>query len=116
MQVRPFDQPWETNYQRQADDAFAAATAMSAAQLRALRPPLPQIQYLPPRFGYPDYAARQATIFQVFGLTQAPDGSIPGLPTMRGKDRVGYSQYQGTDQGSARMEAVDQLGMGAGGM
>lgn len=112
MFVRPFDQPWETNYQRQADDAFAVAESMSADQLRALRPPLPQIEYLPPRFGYPTYPERQWNIMQVFGITRTPAGRIPGLPTMHGKDRVDYSESQSSDQGSPRNENFDPLGLG----
>lgn len=117
MQVRPYDEPWETNYSRQANDALAAATKMSAAQLRALRPPLPQIEYLPPRFGYPDYAERQWDILQVFDITRLPSGRVPGFPRMHQKDRVDYSQTQATSQGSDRnSNSGDPLGLGAGGM
>lgn len=115
MLVRPFDQPWITNYQRQADDAFAAATSMSADQLRALRPPLPQIIYLPPRFGFEDYVDRQWTVMQVFGITRLPSGQIPGMPTTRGDERTDYSRTQGGGQGSDRNTNYDPLGMGAGG-
>ena len=115
MQVRVFDQPWSTNYQRQADDAFAAAESMTADELRALRPPLPQIIYQPPRFGYPSYADRQWTVMQVFGITRSPNGTIPGMPHMREKDRVDYSQSQSTMSGSDRNTNYDPLGLGAGG-
>ena len=114
MQVRPFPQPWETNYARQADDAFAAATSMSADQLRALRPPLPQIQYLPPRFGYMPYAFRQWDVMQVFGITRLPSGAIPGMPQMKGEDRVDYARYQGGIEGSDRNTDYDGLGLGGG--
>lgn len=116
MLVRPYSEPFETNYQRQADDAFAAAESMSAAQLRALRPPLPQIIMNPPRFGYPVYAERQWNVLQVFGITRLPSGQIPGLPRMHGEDRVDYSRYQGNAQGSTRNANADALGLGAGGM
>lgn len=117
MLVRPFDEPFATNYQRQADDAFAAAESMSANQLRALRPPLPQIQFLPPRFGYPDYVDRQWTVMQVFDITRLPSGRIPGLPTTRGEDRVDYSRNQGGYQGSDRnTNSADPLGLGGAGM
>lgn len=115
MQVRPFDQPWETNYARQADDAFAAAESMSADQLRALRPPLPQIIYLPPRFGYPTYDQRQWNVMQVFGITRMPSGAISGMPRMHGDDRTDYSRSQSRTQGSERNANYDPLGMGAGG-
>lgn len=116
MLVRPFDQPWETNYQRQADDAFAAATSLSSDELRALRPPLPQIQMLPPRFGYPDYVERQWDVMQVFGITRMPSGNIPGMPRMHGEDRVDYSRSQGGGAGSDRNTNYDALGLGGGGM
>ena len=117
MQVKPFDQPWETNYQRQADDAFAAAESMSADQLRMLQPPLPQIIMYPPRFGYPTYDERQWGVLQVFGITRMPSGQIPGMPQMRGEDRVDYSRSQSTFQGSDRnTNSGDPLGLGAGGM
>lgn len=115
MQVRPFDQPWASNYARQADDAFNAATSMSADELRALRPPLPQIVYLPQRFGYPPYAARQWDVMQVFGITRLPSGAIPGMPQMHGEDRVDYSRNQSNMQGSDRNTNYDGLGLGAGG-
>jgi hypothetical protein len=114
----PFGQPWETNYARQADDAFAAATSMSADQLRAMRPPLPQIQYLPPRFGYPPYANRQWDVMAVFGITRLPSGQIPGLPQMHGEDRVDYSRSQGGNNGGSdrNTNSGDPLGLGGDGM
>src|ERR1035437_6111165 len=116
MQVRPPDAPWANNYQRQADDAFSAATSMSADQLRALRPPLPQIVYLPPRFGYPLYQDRQWDVMQVFGITRLPSGAIPGMPQMHGEDRVDYSRDQSTTQSSDRnTNSGDPLGLGGGG-
>jgi hypothetical protein len=114
--VKPFDQPWQTNYQRQADDAFAAATSMSEDELRALQPPLPQIQWLPPRFGYPSFVERQWDIMQVFGITRLPSGEIPGMPRMHGEDRTDYSRTQGGGAGSDRNTNADPLGLGAGGM
>lgn len=114
MNVRPFDQPWETNYARQADEAFARATVPDAV-LRGLKPPLPQIEYLPPRFGYPSYDERQWGIMEVFGITRSPNGGTSGFPRTRGEDRVDYTRDQASMQGSAR-GANDPLGMGAGGM
>jgi hypothetical protein len=89
---------------------------MTPAQLRALRPPLPQIIMNPPRFGYPLYAERQWDVMQVFGITRSANGTIPGMPRMHGKDRVDYSRSQSTSQGSDRnTNGGDPLGMGAGG-
>lgn len=114
MLVNPYSQPWANNYQRQADDALFAATAASADQLRAQRPPLPQIVANPPRFGYPSYVDRQWNVMQVFGITRLPSGAIPGMPRMKGEDRVDYSRSQSTMSGSPRNESVDSLGMGGG--
>ena len=88
---------------------------MSADQLRALRPPLSQIVFLPPRFGYPLYAERQWDVMQVFGITRLPSGEIPGMPQMHGEDRTDYSRTQGGGQGSDRNTNADPLGLGAGG-
>jgi hypothetical protein len=111
VQVHPYDEPWANLYQRQADEALEMATGASRAQLEALRPPLPQIEYLPPRFGYPGYAERQWTLLDVFGINRSPMGGLPPRPRMRGQDRVDYSQSQATTQGSDR----NTLGMGQGG-
>jgi hypothetical protein len=89
---------------------------MSAAQLRALRPPLPQIIENPPRFGYPGYVERQWDLLQVFDITRLPSGQIPGLPRMHQKDRVDYSGVQSSQQGSDRnSNSGDPMGLGAGG-
>ena len=111
--VRPPDKPWSTQYQKQADDTFDALTSVSTDELRALRPPLPQIQWLPDRFGYPPYIDRQWGVLQVFGITRTPSGNIPSMPTTRGDDRVDYSRDQATSQGSDRNTGSgDPLGLG----
>lgn len=115
MLVRPYDQPWEINYQRQANDALERAWGASDAQLRALRPPLPQIPFLPPRFGYPGYAERQWDVMQVFGITRTPAGRIPAMPTTKEKDRVDYTQDQGSQSSSGtdrNTNSGDPLGLG----
>ena len=114
MLARPYDSPWLTNYQKQADDALAIAQSATADQLRALRPPLPQIVMDPPRFGYPPYAERQWDVLQVFGISRTPSGNIPAMPRSQ-EDRVDYSRSQSADQGSDRNSLNDALGMGAGG-
>jgi hypothetical protein len=113
--VRPFDQPWETNYTREANDALERAWGPSDDAWRALRPPLPQIMAFPPRFGYPSYADRQPGVLQVFGLTRTPVGRIPGMPSTRGDDRVDYSQDQGSQSSSGsdrNTNSGDPLGLG----
>lgn len=114
MQVSPAPNPWQTNFQRQQQEAFDQALGMSADQLRALRPPLPQIQWLPPRFGYPGYIDRQWSVMQVFGIDRTPSGNIPGIPQMRQEDRVDYSKSQSTTQGSDR-NTLGQSGIIGGG-
>lgn len=108
-------QPWANNYQRQADDAFNRATSMSDDELRQLRPPLPQIPYLPPRFGYPTYEERQWNIMQVFGIDRLPSGGLPPRPSIRPQDRVDYSGSQAAMAGSDRNTNYSPLGLGAGG-
>lgn len=95
MLVSPAAQPWATNFQRQSEEAFWVAEQASRAQLLALRPPLPQIQYLPPRFGYPSYADRQPTVMQVFGIDRITPGYMPP-----GKPGDGFedTRYQGSDR------------------
>jgi hypothetical protein len=113
VNVFPPDQPWSTLYQKQADEALERAWSLSDEQLRNLRPPLPQIHYLPPRFGYLSYADRQPTVMDVFGIARSPSGAIPGMPKMHGKDRVDYSQSQSEVEGSTRnTNSGDPLGLG----
>ena len=89
---------------------------MSDDELRALRPPLPQIEFLPPRFGYPTYAQRQWSVLQVFGIDRLTPGGLPAeRPQMRQDKRVDYSRSQGGFQGSDRNTNADPLGLGAGG-
>lgn len=109
MQVMPFGQPWQTNYQRQADEAFAAATSMSADQLRALRPPLPQIRFLPPRFGYPPYADRQPGVIQVFGIDRIQPGYLPPVPLTKPGDGFEDTRFTGSDRNT---NSADPLGLG----
>lgn len=117
MRVSLPPKPWINNYERQADEAFNRATSMTDDQLRQIRPPLPQIQYLPPRFGYPDYIDRQWTVLQVFGITRLPPGSMPrgGAPKMErtNQDRVDYSGQQAVSQGSDRNTGYSPLSSGS---
>ena len=112
MLITPPATPWENLYQAQGDEAFERAESMSADQLRALRPPLPQIIMNPPRFGYPTYIERQWSVLQVFGITRLPSGAVPGMPRMREDQRVDYSKSQGSYQGSDRNTNASPLGLG----
>jgi hypothetical protein len=111
--VWPADEPWETNYSRETNDALKRAWGPSDDYWRRLGPPLPQIPYLPPRFGFPPYSERQWGVMQVFGLTRTPAGRIPGMPQTRGEDRTDYTENQGGYEGSDRNTGSgDRLGMG----
>lgn len=119
MRVQLPPEPWANNYQRQADDATNMALYATDEEWRELQPPLPQIEYLPPRFGYLDYADRQPTVISVFGINRLQPAGLP--PTrqaarqmkMTGADRVNYSGTQGgTNGGSPRNENYSAMGMG----
>lgn len=112
MQVSPYAQPWSSNYQRQSEEAFWVAESATADQLRALRPPLPQIQYLPPRFGYPTYAERQPTVLDVFGIDRINPGYLPSTPLSsirKPGDEFEDTRYQGSDR---LTNGGDPLGLG----
>ena len=115
MQEAPYAQPWANNYQRQSEEAFWVAESATADQLRALQPPLPQIQYLPPRFGYPGYAERQATVMQVFGIDRVNPSYMPAQqPSTVRKPGDGFedTRYEGSDR---LTNGGDPLGLGGGG-
>jgi hypothetical protein len=112
MLVEPASQPWATNYQRQSEDAFWVAESATAQQLRALRPPLPQIQFLPDRFGYPSYVDRQPTVMQVFGIDRVNPGYLPQTPLSsirKPGDEFNDTRYQGSDR---LTNGGDPLGLG----
>lgn len=119
MIVAPYAQPWANNYQRQSEEAFWVAEKATAQQLRELRPPLPQIQYLPPRFGYPGYVDRQPTVMQVFGINRQEPGFMPAGPlsmrkTQNTKPGDGFqdTSYEGSDR---LTNGGDPLGLGGAG-
>ena len=112
MLVAPYSQPWANNYQRQADDAFWTAESATANELRALRPPLPQIVYLPPRFGYATYDERQPTVLQVFGMDRVQPSYLPQTPLKKPGDGFEDTRFQGSDR---LTNGGDPLGLGGGG-
>lgn len=113
MQVRPWSQPWLLNYQRQGDDALARAWNFTDDQWRKLPPPLPQITYLPPRFGYAPYAERQASVMQVFGINRSPNGPTPANPTLHHKENeVDYQEDQMWSGSDTRYENYSPMGFG----
>jgi hypothetical protein len=107
--VMPFPTPWENLYQRQADEAFYAATGASDAELRALRPPLPQIIFLPDRFGYPSFVERVPTIWSVFGIARKPPAMLPSIPPKPQTPVLGFPYTEGSDR---LTNGGDPLGMG----
>jgi hypothetical protein len=46
--------PWASNAERLVDLALASAD-LTYEQIESIRPPLPQVQLFPPRFGYRPY-------------------------------------------------------------
>lgn len=112
MQVTPYAQPWANNYQRQSEEAFWVAESATAEQLRQLRPPLPQIVYLPPRFGYPTYAERQPTVLDVFGIDRINPSYLPSTPLKKPGDGFEDTRYQGSDR---LTNGGDPLGLGGAG-
>ena len=110
--VTPYAQPWANNYQRQSEEAFWVAESATAAQLRMLQPPLPQIQYLPPRFGYPGYVERQPTVMQVFGIDRINPSYLPQTPLKKPGDGFEDTRYEGSDR---LTNGGDPLGLGGAG-
>lgn len=58
--------PWETDMERQTDAVLRQADT-PAAEIRQLRPPVPQMLFRP-TIGYPTYEARQAGITQIIDV------------------------------------------------
>lgn len=111
MQVYPFDEPWETMYSGQQAEALNRDFYASNDQLRKLRPPLPQIHYLPPRFGYPSYDVRQPNIMQVFGIDRAQPAMLPDVEKGR---NVGFPKER-EDMFSSSDTYTGYNGIGSGG-
>jgi hypothetical protein len=62
--------PFYRNAERLVDEALRIA-AVPANALARIRPPLPDIQLFPSRFGYPEYEERQAGIDAVLNMGYA---------------------------------------------
>ena len=58
--------PWSSNEERLTQQALMVATIPGAQIQEMVRPPMPQIQLLPPRFGYGD--RRQPEIEDVISI------------------------------------------------
>lgn len=63
LQRKPNEQNWE----RLVSEALEVAAVPGAVLQNTVRPPLPQIETFPPRFGYLDYTDRQLGIRDVLG-------------------------------------------------
>lgn len=70
MNVYETRKPNEQNWERLVTDALAASQTPGTTLQREVRPPLPQIIPFPPRFGYPSFQARQATIDGVLDVAR----------------------------------------------
>lgn len=62
--------PFYRNAERLVDEALRVAV-VPASQLERIRPPLPDIQLFPPRWGYLDYVERQPSIDTVLNQPHA---------------------------------------------
>lgn len=81
--------PWMTNEERLVGEALMSAANMPADAIRSIRPPIPRIALIPPRFGYRTGAIG---IDDIFG--GRIDNTYPG-------SRVDYSQTQSGIQSSS---------------
>lgn len=44
--------PWQSNEERLVSESLATTAGMPAAVIQQIRPPLPQVQLFPPKYGY----------------------------------------------------------------
>ena len=65
MNVYLMRKPSEQNWERLTSEALEAASIPGVVLQAEVRPPLPQIRLFPPRYGYPSFQKRQATVSQV---------------------------------------------------
>lgn len=79
--------PFASNQERMISQALAVAGIPGAQLQEVVRPPLPQIQLFPPRFGYEEYELGVEDVIQV---------------TSRTYERVDYSQAPTTQESSSR--------------
>lgn len=79
--------PWQSNEERLTGQALAAVATLDAAQIQSIRPPIPRIGFLPPRFGYWQEALGIRDIVRL-------DQIYPGA-------RVDYSGSQSGYQGTS---------------
>ena len=68
-----YTKPWASNEERLVSESLAMAN-LPAEVIQQIRPPLPQVQLFPPRYGY----RREA-----FGIRDVVNGDTiyPGAPT-----------------------------------
>lgn len=85
-----FFRPWDSHEQYITGMAVASQMDMTGDEIRQIRPPLPRVQALPPRFGYPSYQDQQIGI-----------RDIVRLDAIYGPARVDYSQCQSGYQGTS---------------
>lgn len=65
--------PFQSNEERLVSEALAASQE-PADVIAAIRPPLPQIELFPPRYGYPTVQQRALNVSDVVGVHQVyPD-------------------------------------------
>lgn len=70
MNVYEKRKPNEQNWERLVSDALASSQTPGSVLQRDVHPPLPQIIAFPDKYGYPDFAHRQATIEGVLDVAR----------------------------------------------
>jgi len=91
MSVYTRERPFESPQERLVSEALASSQT-DPATLRAIRPPLPQIELNPPRFGYPSYTDRALTLRDVIAAGETSYGTAirqisGGQESMSGSER-----------------------------
>jgi hypothetical protein len=85
--------PWQSNEERLVTTALEAAMLMPADEIRALKPPLPQIQLFPPRFGYPTEAPGILDVVNLDRQTLPQDNFSGTLSNYSGASRNSLGDY-----------------------
>jgi len=90
-----YTRPWATNEERLTSQAVAAALADAPTVQDMIRPPLPQVNLFPPRFGY---RTRQLGIKDVINVDEI---YATPVPTNFGGSQSGYEGTSRNAMGSS---------------
>lgn len=90
MNVYEESKPFQSNQERLVSEALAESQR-SADSIRQLRPPLPQVDPFPPRFGYKPVQDRALTVEDVVGVARtygdARYQTSGGMESIQGSSR-----------------------------